>query len=176
MNYYWTADTHFGHGNIIKYCNRPFSSLQEMDLSIIRNWNAKVKKDDTVFLVGDFNFCQSGEAPDAPKKSYEYYKSQLNGNIIFLRGSHDKQNKVKTIIRSISILYGGYSIYITHDPRHANPNYQLNFVGHVHNKWKFSNLSKKSDLINIGVDVWDFKPVNINEILLHYKRWKKGEK
>ena len=56
VNTFFTSDTHFGHANIIKYCNRPFSSLEEMNSTIIRNWNEMVKPEDTVFFLGDFCF------------------------------------------------------------------------------------------------------------------------
>ena len=51
---YFIADLHFGHNNIIKLCNRPFSSVDEMDEAFISAWNAKVKKKaDTIYIVGD---------------------------------------------------------------------------------------------------------------------------
>ena len=59
MKYWFTADTHLGHQNIIKYCNRPFKTLDEMDTAIIRNWNERVDPDDTVLVLGDFCFRNS---------------------------------------------------------------------------------------------------------------------
>ena len=48
---YFTADTHFGHENIIRFCNRPFSSVTEMDETLITNWNRRVKGNDTVYIL-----------------------------------------------------------------------------------------------------------------------------
>ena len=46
-NIYVTSDTHFNHKNIIEYCNRPYSSVEEMNKAIIDNWNSVVKDEDT---------------------------------------------------------------------------------------------------------------------------------
>jgi calcineurin-like phosphoesterase family protein len=75
---WFSADHHFGHYNIIKYCNRPFEGLEEMDNMLVYNWNTKVMPDDTVYYLGDFSML---------KRSL--YIDRLKGNIIFIRGSHD---------------------------------------------------------------------------------------
>lgn len=53
-NIWFIADPHFSHANIIKYCHRPFADVNEMDATLVENWNAKVKKDDVVWCLGDF--------------------------------------------------------------------------------------------------------------------------
>lgn len=79
---FFGADFHFNHTNIIKYCNRPFSSLEEMNQTLIDNWNKKVTNKDTVYVIGDF--CL-GRASD-----YGSIRKQLNGNIVLITGDHDK--------------------------------------------------------------------------------------
>ena len=59
MNLWFTSDTHFGHENIIKYCKRPFKSLEHMNMEIIRRWNERVQPDDMVIFAGDFCFRNS---------------------------------------------------------------------------------------------------------------------
>ena len=80
---FFTSDTHFGHANIIKYCARPFASVQEMNRELIARWNAVVGPRDTVYHLGDFAFGKASEAPTFLRK--------LNGaKKILIRGNHDR--------------------------------------------------------------------------------------
>ena len=73
---YFTSDTHFGHENIIGYCERPFKNADEMDEVITSNWNALVGEDDKVYHLGDFTFGGKRAARD--------YFRRLNGRIFVL--------------------------------------------------------------------------------------------
>lgn len=83
MGMWFTADTHFGHANVIRYCQRPFSTVQEMDEAIIDNWNRLVGSDDTVYHLGDFTLA-------GQEKASQYF-SLLNGKISVVPGGHDKK-------------------------------------------------------------------------------------
>jgi calcineurin-like phosphoesterase family protein len=61
-NIYFTSDTHFGHTNIIRYCNRPFSSVPAMDEAMIERWNARVGDDDVIYHLGDFTLSNRNTA------------------------------------------------------------------------------------------------------------------
>lgn len=82
MNIYVISDTHFGHANIIKYCDRPFQTIEEMDLALINRWNKVVSGNDIVIHLGDFAF--------STKEGVTAYRNQLNGRIWLLRGNHDR--------------------------------------------------------------------------------------
>lgn len=84
-NLFFYADGHFGHGNIIRFCNRPFQSIKEMDRALIEGWNSRVTPNDTVWHLGDFSF--RGKDP-------EHYLKRLNGKIHLILGNHDKLSKV----------------------------------------------------------------------------------
>jgi len=81
---YLIADTHFGHTNIIKYCNRPFTSIDEMNDRLICNWNSIVQPADIVYHLGDFAL--------GPAEQVRSYRHRLNGVIEIVMGNHDHRS------------------------------------------------------------------------------------
>jgi calcineurin-like phosphoesterase family protein len=81
-NIWFTSDTHFGHANIIKYCDRPFADVRENDETLIANWNHVVGPHDAVYHLGDFGFGRKGQMIEILRR--------LNGRIFFVKGNHDK--------------------------------------------------------------------------------------
>ena len=173
MNYWWTSDYHFSHFNIIKYCNRPFKTIEEMNETIITRHNERVKQEDTVFFLGDFIF-KGGKEGGVEK--YRLFEKRLNGKFIFIQGNHDRNNSLKTIITRMYIYYGSKNICMTHRPDHADPNVPLNFCGHVHERWKVRRLNKESLMINFSVDVWKYYPVSFNQINACVSEFLRNEK
>lgn len=80
---WFTSDHHFGHENIIKFQNRPFNSVEEMDEAMITFWNLVVSPTDTVYHLGDFTLLGIEE--------FIRYRSRLNGRIAFVYGGHDQK-------------------------------------------------------------------------------------
>jgi len=153
---WFTADTHFGHSNIIKYCKRPFRNVDVMDAVLVNNWNSRIKPHDIVIFLGDFAYKD--------KKKVTEYLEALHGHITFIKGNHDNNNSLETRIIDLVVEMNGKKFYCVHDPANCNLRYKYNLVGHVHDKWKIKR-KQKTILINVGVDVWNFAPVNISEIL-----------
>ncbi len=79
---WFTSDPHYGHANILKYSKRPFADPQEMDAFLIKNWNAVVRPDDYVWMLGDF-------AMTGKRDRLANYLSQLNGEKYAIFGNHD---------------------------------------------------------------------------------------
>lgn len=77
---WFTSDLHFGHANILKFCNRPWETTDEMNADLIKNWNSVVKPDDLVFDLGDFAFASNSKWKDL--------LSQLNGHHYLILGNH----------------------------------------------------------------------------------------
>ena len=147
---YFTADHHFGHKNIIHLCNRPYLSVEEMDAILIDSWNKVVSKNDTIYVLGDFAW-----------KNGKRYASQLNGNKIFLVGDHDKQITGEKLM--IVQLQGRW-FTLCHWPLYSwNKQYygSIHLHGHVHN----NPIEPKQNRINVGVDVWNYTPVSIEQII-----------
>lgn len=175
MKYYFTADLHLGHLNkrgtgIIDYCNRPFLSIESMDKHLIDNWNNVVNKGDTVIHVGDFCFKN--------QNMFDDYRSQLNGNIVFIKGNHDRNN-VK--IHHLVFTHKGRDYYVTHKPNEMNDNFDICLVGHIHEKWKFKKYDEFENYyptyaINVGVDQWNYEPVSLEKILPEFYQWRNNLK
>ena len=158
MSILFTADTHFGHANIIKYCKRPFTSADEMDEALVAAWNDKVKPEDTVYHLGDVTF-----------KKLEMV-SRLNGTKILIRGNHDRGfTSTKLNLAGFSAVFckpevfeiEGTRILMMHAPQQVEgATASITLCGHVHDSWKH-----KDGYINVGVDVWNWSPVTLEEIL-----------
>jgi calcineurin-like phosphoesterase family protein len=180
MRTFFVSDYHYNHQNIIAYCKRPFKSLQEMNEALVRNHNVRVKSGDVVIHNGDFCFKNSkgGKVGEGAQEKAEDIIKKFNGTFVFVAGNHDKNNSLKTCIESLIIKYGNYRFKVVHDPKYVDYSYPFNFVGHVHGAWQFktfvSPCGKKTDAINLGVDVWNFMPVTFEEILSKYSKWKRG--
>lgn len=82
---HFVSDAHYFHKNVIKYSNRPFVSVEDMNQQMIERWNKQVKPDDTVYHLGDFAFAKI--------EQIEFILSQLNGTKHFINGNHDKEIK-----------------------------------------------------------------------------------
>jgi calcineurin-like phosphoesterase family protein len=151
---------------------RPFKDGDDMNTSIIRNWNERVKEDDTVYHIGDF--CFRGGTKGGKNKA-RYWEEQLNGKIVHIYGNHDYNNSVSSVLKAALMEFGNKQILVQHVPplmREEVPAF-CDFVicGHMHGKWKHMWLENKKDsipIINVGVDVWKFRPVRLDEVLAYY--------
>lgn len=188
-NIFFTSDSHWGHENIIKYCSRPFSSITEMNETLIRNWNSKVFPGDIVFHLGDFAFCGS--------KEYKEILSQLNGDIYLILGNHDRKSvkekyKFKGVYQQLYIRIDQQRIYLNHLPflcfdgawRGSDATWQL--FGHVHSGKNTDGGLDKQRLkylfptqYDVGVDNNNFTPVSFQEVkeIIHDQQMsQRGEK
>lgn len=186
----FTADHHFGHTNILKYANRPFENVDDMNESMISKWNEVVGSDDTVYYVGDFTLA--GFEP------FVQYVMRLNGKIKFIPGGHDHRwlkdfdqfvvpSKSGHFAEILPPLYsleipnkGKYPLVIvlchypllTWDRSHYGA---FHLHGHSHGKIGKIGKSgmeeldpplKRGERMDIGVDCHDYYPVSLEKVLL----------
>lgn len=174
---FFTADLHLGHANIIRYCDRPFADVAEMNDALVANWNDTVRPGDEVIVLGDFAMGRIAETLPLAER--------LNGRKILLAGNHDRcwaghskhfdresrryldagfdeiwQGTARLDLDGTPVLashfpYDGDSQDLDRhrDQRPADHGDWL-LHGHVHEKWKVNGR-----MINVGVDVWDHRPV-----------------
>lgn len=154
---WFTSDQHFGHANIIKYCARPFSSVEEMDETIIRNFNYRVSKGDVVYHLGDFIFGDRGP-----------YLKRMNGTHVFIRGNHDNKKYKDPYIREIKIegqhiVLCHYAMRVWNRSHHGS----WNLYGHSH-----GTLVPQRLQMDVGVDSNGYYPISFDWIkeLLQYEK------
>lgn len=170
-----TSDKHHQHNNIISYENRPFKSVDEMDQKLISNHNEMVGEDDICYDVGDF-FFKGGH--QGGKKTYCDYLRQYNGRYMIIRGNHERNNSVIDKLTSATMQISNLNVLLIHDPINAKTKYDLILCGHVHSAWLATELcenNKKSLIINCGVDVWNYRPVEWKQLEALYNQWKCGK-
>lgn len=176
-NIFFTADHHFGHANIIKFSERPFESIEEMNNELIKRWNEKIRNDETVYHLGDVSLGK----PDFTKEILD----QLNGKIHLIKGNHeysalcvpDRFEWIKDYHelyvededanlgkQKITLLH--YAMRTWNGSHHGT--WQL--YGHSHGTLPDDEMSLS---IDVGVDCHNFYPVSYEEVkeLMKAKKW-----
>jgi len=141
---FYISDLHFGHANIIRFDGRPFVSIEEMEETLVANWNGVVGANDTVYILGDFCW---GKEPD-----WRRVLSCLNGSKVLVRGNHDLKNmsaSLKAMFQDVKeykeITDGGRHVIMFHYPilfykGAYNPQCYM-LCGHVH-------ITRENDFLN----------------------------
>ena len=155
----FSADLHIGHTRIIEYCNRPFSSVEEMNEALVANWNATVTPEDSIYVLGDF----------ANRDEHHFHR--LNGRKFLIIGNHDRKPTLKLpwaetpqIYKEITVDEDGEQtrfVLMHYSIRSWNNMYRgvLHLYGHTH-----SRLPDSNRCLDVGVDCWDYRPVSVAQI------------
>lgn len=163
---WFTSDTHFGHKNIIRYANRPYTDTNHMDEGIINNWNSVVKPEDRVFHLGDFGLTNSNRC--------QSILNRLNGQKHLIVGNHEKAsidlegwNWVKPYAEIKSgdqhIVLCHYAMRVWHRSHYGS----WMLYGHSHGSLPDDPTALS---IDVGVDCHDMYPINTNQIRSIMKR------
>lgn len=177
---YYTADLHFGHKKILKMDKRPFETIEEHDRVLIERWNARVRPEDQVYILGDF--CVYS------KNSPISYLEQLNGRKYLITGNHDfalvkdseAMAKFEKVEKMLSVMDGQYRIVLCHYPiaeweRYFRGGWHI--YGHIHGNRKgaFQYMRKEERALNAGIMINHYQPVTMEELISNNKAFRRGE-
>lgn len=164
MKTFFISDLHFGHANIIKYESRPFESVEDMDNQMIQKWNAKVTKNDRVFILGDLSFHKD-------HKAIEKIVLKLDGNKILIEGNHDhvllkelREQLQSTPYKRIKVEDKHFILFHypieSWDYKHHG---SIQLYGHVHSKAEIITL--RENQYNVSAEVLDYEPCTIEKVI-----------
>ncbi len=163
---YFTADLHFGHNAIINMQERPFESVEEMNRSLLRNFNSVVHKNDTVYILGDI--CHHMTTDDANELI-----GKMNGKKYLIVGNHDKEydrGLFEDIKDFMKISVDGCNFALMHYPMMSWPKmssggYQLH--GHIHARMEYNETNRAEGIrrYDVGVDANYYFPVSVKQII-----------
>ena len=180
---FFISDLHFGHFNIMRYDNRPFTNVEEMDTTLINNWNSVVSNEDTVYILGDISWHNE-------EKTMEIFE-QLNGTKVLIKGNHDKVARGSRLMKCFSAVCDYYELYLDKKTKIVMSHYPIPFwngqfrdtihlYGHVHNshQWNvFESWMKEARALqdipmrayNVGCMLIGYTPRTLEEIIDIYK-------
>lgn len=158
MTNFYISDTHFDHVNIIKLCKRPFADVNEMNEAMVERWNKVVTNSDTVYHLGDFAW-----------KRNEYWRSRLNGHIVWVPGNHD-QNAPTLDKAYWEIQDGQWKLVLFHYPIVSWNGFHrgaYHFYGHVHGQPQdHMSLDWRARAFDVGVECLDYTPRTAEQIIM----------
>lgn len=168
MTTYFTSDTHFGHGGMLSDRMprpRPFASIEAMDEAMVGFWNNRIGRNDRVYHLGDFAYgCSLAHA----RSIFD----RLNGVKTLIRGNHEGRGErlpweggIHDVMR-ISVQDRGMAepvdLWMSHYCHATWPDLhrgRIHIYGHSH-----GSIAPTARACDVGVDVWQFRPVTIPEI------------
>jgi calcineurin-like phosphoesterase family protein len=161
MAVFFTADTHFGHGGALGLFRRPFASVQAMDEAMIERWNETVAAADEVWHLGDF-------AVRRPAAEMARILAALHGKVHLIAGNNDRAGTVAlggfaSVRHYLELELEGAHLVLCHYPfRSWNRMARgaINLHGHSHGR-----LKPMARQLDVGVDVWEFRPIPLDRIL-----------
>lgn len=154
------ADLHLGHAKIMEYEERPFATLEEVDRTIIKNWNNTVSKYDKVFVLGDVSFYHKERLMEIVK--------QLNGHKILVKGNHDKKSNdywLECGFKEVSkypIVLPELNVIMSHEPLESVGGF-FNYHGHVHSKIESYEGRKPLNYKCVSVENVGYTPMLLEE-------------
>jgi len=167
------SDTHFGHENIIRYCKRPFTSVEEMDETMVDNWNSVVRPQDHVYHLGDVTI-ERGSKNSQQAQRFVRLIRRLNGHKRLILGNHDHYPVQVYLEAGFEKVRGTgrwlEGCLLSHYPVHPQSlgRARVNIHGHIHEKPDYKPVLAVDRLvpyINVSVEVTFYRPTALTDIL-----------
>lgn len=178
---FYIADIHFGHAGVLKMSNRPFNTIEEHDAFLIKVWNETITDLDDIYIIGDFAYRN--------KQNVESYLKRLRGRKHLILGNHDLNFKnradsnhkyFESIEQMTMIKDGNFNVVLSHYPMAEWSGYFRGWYhvhGHIHNNTTspaFKFLKTEDRALNAGVDINNFKPVTLQELITNNNFFKES--
>lgn len=183
MAIFFTSDFHLGDETLIARKLRPFKSGKRMTDVLISNANTRAKDpSDTIIHLGDFVSYGKDHDIECARISGNDYKKRFVSDVVLIEGNHDANNNVKTIGKCMFLDIGIYkNVSASHFPSWYKQNDGLIFrkkgsihlCGHIHDHWKYMISDDGVLNINVGVDVWNYQIVSIQDLIKLIQKIKK---
>ena len=178
---FFTADLHLAHANIIKYCHRPFASVEDMDEALLVAWKAVVSSKNEVWVLGDLAFggvsWVRALTGDLPGKKF-----LVPGDLDECRNGHGKDAEAwreryeaagfEVVDAPVEVMLAGKTVLLDHFPYQGGSfgadrytarcpldRGQWLLHGHVRECWR-----QQGRQVNVGVDAWRGRPVAESEL------------
>lgn len=166
---FFTADLHFGHRGVLRHCRRPYESLEEMEQSLISNWNDTITEQDTIYILGDFSFSGLAKTLSVLER--------LNGRKHWITGNHDKALMKKEAMQEhfesigpykeikLQLPDGNQDVVMSHYPMLTwNKAHYGSWMLHGHSHGTLKHPYSGMRLLDVGVDTNDLRPYSVQQI------------
>lgn len=175
MSRYVISDHHFGHANIIEYCDRPFTSVGQMDDTMLNRYYETVDSDDILIHLGDITMDMS-DGRDVIKRF-----TKLDGDLL-VQGDHDvglsPSDAPFPIVDSCTLSHGEYEFYCTHRPAHVPDSWDgWTLHGHHHNndvdEYPFVHFDARR--VNVSAELLEYRPLALEILTQLLDRCQNGD-
>jgi len=168
-NTFLISDTHFGHAGILTFKRedgtplRPFTSVEEMNETMVDNWNRVVKPSDKIYHLGDMGYVNATQ--------FDHFMSRLNGVKVLIRGNHDDHLKLSQLVKHFKDVRAMHildKMLLTHIPIHPSSlgRWRMNIHGHLHNNIVRHMNTNEEDLryLNVCVECTNYTPIDFESV------------
>jgi calcineurin-like phosphoesterase family protein len=170
VKWWFGSDFHFGHKNVINFCNRPFEDMAEQDSSLVETWNKYVGPQDNAFILGDFSFYRAVETTKLLQS--------MNGHKLLVKGNHDHSRELGRVSGWLRWVHyhemdlAEDRVTMSHFPMlswHRMHRGAYHLHGHCHGTLSYPEGLLDARILDVGIDhiarlTGEYRPMEWSEI------------